>query len=113
MNRFQEIAAALRGEFLAMAGERAAAMKALLERLDAVPADEQALADLQLAFHNFAGSGTTYGFPVLTALGAEGERFCQERGGRGHALAEAERADLHALFARVLEALAAEQLPPG
>ena len=111
MTRFEEIAAALRGEFLGMAGERAAAMKRLLERLDAAPVDEQALGDLQLHFHNFVGSGTTYGFPGLTALGLEGERWCQER--RGRALDDAERAALHALFARVEGVLAAGRDAPS
>ena len=113
MSRFQEIAATLRGEFLALAGGRAAAMRALLERLDAAPGDAEALAELQLAFHNFAGSGSTYGFPELSRLGSEGERWCQERRAEGAALDEAQRRAARAFFERVLTALREEPPSPG
>jgi chemotaxis protein histidine kinase CheA len=103
--RFQELAATLRGEFLALAGERAAAMRALLARLDHAPEDQQALAELQLAFHNFAGSGSTYGFPRLSQLGGEGERWCQERRAEGRSLGEGQRREVRALFESVLDAL--------
>lgn len=111
MSRFKEMAAALRGEFLALAAERAAAMRALLERLDGAPGDEATLAELQLAFHNFAGSGATYGFPELSRLGGQGERWCQEH--RGHPLDDGERRAVRLLFERVTELLAAEAAPPA
>jgi chemotaxis protein histidine kinase CheA len=109
VSRFDDVKAALRGEFLALAGGRAAAMRALLARLDAAPGDEQALAELQLAFHNFAGSGATYGFPELSRLGGLGERWCQEH--RGHALDDEERRAVRLLFERVTDLLAAEERP--
>jgi len=111
VSRFKEIAGALRGEFLALAAGRAAAMRPLLARLDAAPGDEQALAELQLAFHNFAGSGTTYGFPELSRLGSEGERWCQEHG--GHALDDDERRAVRLLFERVTDLIEAEAAPPS
>lgn len=111
MNKFQELAAALRGEFLDMARERTASMRRQVERIEAEPGDAEALAGLQLSFHNFAGSGSTYGFPGLSALGLEGERWCAEH--RGRALDGGARAALRALFARVEDSLRAAEEPPA
>ncbi len=48
----------------------------LLDVLAARPDDSAALQDLLRHFHAFAGSGSTYRFPRVTALGLEGERAC-------------------------------------
>jgi diguanylate cyclase (GGDEF)-like protein len=42
--------------------------------------DARALGELRRGFHSFAGSGTTYGLPAVSALGLDGERRCTSVG---------------------------------
>lgn len=55
---------ALRAEYLADSPERVRELSAALGRLRAK--DAAALADLQRYFHRLAGSGGSYGFPLIT-----------------------------------------------
>jgi diguanylate cyclase (GGDEF)-like protein len=76
---FQEALEGLRGRFVRGAAERLERIEALLDRLDADPADAGALRDLMIQFHGFSGAGSTYGFPRVSAVGSEGERLCDAR----------------------------------
>jgi DNA-binding response OmpR family regulator len=76
MESFEDALKELRVEFVREGVLRAAAAEGLLERLAADPANAEGLAELRRLFHGFAGSGTTYGFPSVTAFGLQGERAC-------------------------------------
>ena len=56
--------------------ERLARIARFLDDLDRDAADARVLRDLMIQFHGFSGAGSTYGFPGVSALGAEGERLC-------------------------------------
>ncbi len=62
---------ALRAEYLADSPERVRELSAALGRLRAK--DAAALADLQRCFHRLAGSGGSYGFPLVTDRSRAGE----------------------------------------
>ena len=62
---------ALRAEYLADSPERVRELSAALGRLRTKDAD--ALADLQRYFHRLAGSGGSYGFPLVTDRSRAGE----------------------------------------
>src|SRR5580765_7979539 len=66
----------LRERFVHGSDDRLARIEQLLDQLEKEPADAQALRDLMIQFHGFSGAGSTYGFPGVSALGAEGERLC-------------------------------------
>src|SRR5215470_6001658 len=76
METWEDTIAELRTDYVHDSLERAAEMERQLDHLERTPGDGPALEDLLRAFHGFAGSGTTYGFPEVTALGQEGERAC-------------------------------------
>src|SRR5438477_1753225 len=73
---FDEALRDLRERFVRGAGERLERIAQLLDTLERGPADAEALRDLMIQFHGFAGAGSTYGFPGVSALGSEGERLC-------------------------------------
>jgi chemotaxis protein histidine kinase CheA len=62
---------ALRAEYLAESPERVRELSAALGRLRVK--DAAALADLQRYFHRLAGSGGSYGFPLVTDRSRAGE----------------------------------------
>jgi diguanylate cyclase (GGDEF)-like protein len=72
--------AELRTLYLREARGRIDVLDRLLDVLDRDGADGRALLDLRRGFHAFTGSGTTYGLPVVTALGVEAERCCSAVG---------------------------------
>jgi len=76
METWEDTIAELRTDYVHDSLERAAEMERQLDHLERTPGDGPALERLLRAFHGFAGSGTTYGFPEVTALGQEGERSC-------------------------------------
>ena len=73
---FEEALRGLRERFVPGSGDRLARIEELLALLEADPAGEGALRDLMIQFHGFSGAGSTYGFPGVSALGAEGEKLC-------------------------------------
>jgi diguanylate cyclase (GGDEF)-like protein len=66
----------LRAKFAEGADERLLAIERALETLQANPADGDALAEVRLRFHGLSGTGAKFGFPRVSALGAEGEHAC-------------------------------------
>jgi diguanylate cyclase (GGDEF)-like protein len=76
---FQQALEGLRERFVQSAAERLERIEALLDHLDADPANAGALHDLMIQFHGFSGAGSTYGFPRVSAIGSEGERLCDAR----------------------------------
>jgi len=77
---WDEELAALRTLYLRESGGRIDDLDRVLERLERDGSDARALQDLRRGFHGFAGSGTTYGLPAVSALGLEGERRCSAVG---------------------------------
>jgi len=73
---WDEALAGLRGEFVREARTKLDGMRASLRMLAAQPGSRGTIHELLRAFHGFAGSGTTYGFPVMTDLGRQGEQAC-------------------------------------
>ncbi len=73
---FDEALRGLRERFVRGSVERLARIEQCLDILARDPADAQILRDLMIQFHGFSGAGSTYGFPGVSALGAEGERLC-------------------------------------
>lgn len=70
-DRIEKAMQALRAEYLADSPERVRELSAALGRLRAK--DLAALADLQRYFHRLAGSGGSYGFPLVTDRSREAE----------------------------------------
>jgi diguanylate cyclase (GGDEF)-like protein len=73
---FEEALRDLRERFVRGSVERLERIAQLLDTLERDPADAGVLRDLMIQFHGFAGAGSTYGFPGVSALGSEGERLC-------------------------------------
>lgn len=65
----------LRSQYVGEAGENLGRIDRLIRRL-AVQPDREALEHLHRRFLGLAGSGYTYGFPVVSSLGRQGERIC-------------------------------------
>jgi diguanylate cyclase (GGDEF)-like protein len=108
---WEEMLRDLRREYLSGAGERLATLRDALAELEQDPADEPALQRALRCFHAFAGSGTTYGFPAVTARGSEGERRCLQLQRAGRAPDVEERAALGRLLSEIDTALAGEAAP--
>lgn len=66
----------LRAEFVREARRKLDDIGGLLAELRRDPADRGVLQAAMRRFHGFAGSGTTYGFPQVTALGKKAEEEC-------------------------------------
>jgi diguanylate cyclase (GGDEF)-like protein len=81
---WEEAIRELRGEYIRESRGKLAHMEGLLALLTNAPSDRDPLQDLLRRFHGFAGSGATYGFPRVSAIGLEGEKICR-------AIAEDER----------------------
>ena len=73
---FEDALRGLRERFMRGSVERLERIAQLLHVIERQPADTAALRDLLIQFHGFAGAGSTYGFPGVSALGSEGERLC-------------------------------------
>jgi len=61
------------------------------------PWEQGSLQAIQRVFHNFAGSGTTFGAPKISALGGEGEYVCASMALSGRAIQEEELEQIEAL----------------
>lgn len=67
---------ALRSEYLRNSAAKLEAIAGLIARLEGRPSGE-ALGNLTSRFHGLSGSGLTYGFPEVSALGGRGEEACR------------------------------------
>ena len=76
MGAWQQALRELRSEYAAESRPKLAYIVRLLERIAEDATDRPALEDLLRRFHGMAGSGTTYGFPQVSALATDGERTC-------------------------------------
>jgi hypothetical protein len=107
---------ALRREYLADSTKRVDELRRLYERL---AAGERGVApELRQAFHRLAGSGGSYGFPLVSARSREGEQIASRVAAEGTAVAPTELESLRACvdgvagaFAEALKALDSES--PG
>jgi chemotaxis protein histidine kinase CheA len=86
----------LRREYLADSPKRVAELRGLGDRL--AHGDAGALAEFRQAFHRLAGSGGSYGFPLVSTRSREAEHLVQ---GLAAAGAELTAADLTAINACV------------
>jgi chemotaxis protein histidine kinase CheA len=66
---------ALRREYLSDSAQRVAELRQVRARL--AGGEQAALAAMRQAFHRLAGSGGSYGFPLVSSNGREGERLVQ------------------------------------
>jgi len=96
----------LRGKYLRETRDRADTIARLIESLEGQPADTAALRELNRLFHGLAGSGTTYGFPELTARGLEGERTCSVLLAQGRVPAASEVAAWREVLGRIVTVVA-------
>ena len=71
----------LRREYLADSPKRVAELRELGARL--AGGDSTALADCRQAFHRLAGSGGSYGFPLVSERSREGEQLLQRLASAG------------------------------
>ena len=113
MESWDDALAELRAEYLREAAGRLEEIDRLLDVLSRESADETAFRDLLRRFHGFAGSGTTYGLPQITALGLEGERECAALLARGAAPTPKDLHHWHALRGQLRAALEGAGTPPG
>lgn len=88
---------ALRAEYLAESPERVRELSEALGRLRAK--DAAALADLQRYFHRLAGSGGSYGFPLITDCSRAAELAVSRLASKGRPLV---REDFAALEQSIL-----------
>jgi len=72
---WDEMLVGLRQEFLREGEARLKRMTDAVARLGKTDA-EQAVRDLRVGFHAFTGSGSSFGFPGVTAVGRQGEDWC-------------------------------------
>jgi hypothetical protein len=102
----------LRREYLADSAKRVDELRRLYTRLAA--GEQGAAPELRQAFHRLAGSGGSYGFPVVSTRSREGEQLASRIVTEGRA-APAELESLHACvdgvagaFAEAVKTLGAE-----
>src|SRR5688500_18317971 len=76
MDSWEETLRELRAGYLRESTAKLDGLSAAIDELEATPGDEAPKADVLRRFHAFAGSGRTYGFPQVSALGLEGETRC-------------------------------------
>jgi hypothetical protein len=74
-DRLAEQLRALRREYLTDSTQRVADLRRLLARVSS--GEGGSLAELRQAFHRLAGSGGSYGFPVVSTQSREGEHLSQ------------------------------------
>src|SRR5439155_21424890 len=102
---WDDAVAELRAEYLREAPGRLEEIDRLLDALSRDVADESSFRELLRRFHGFAGSGTTYGLPQITALGLEGERECAALLARAEAPTSKDLHHWHALRGQLRAAL--------
>jgi chemotaxis protein histidine kinase CheA len=94
--------AELRREYLADSPKRVAELRGLSVRLS--HGDAAALADFRQAFHRLAGSGGSYGFPLVSTTSREAEHLVQGLAAAGGALTAADLAAIDACVAGIAKA---------
>jgi chemotaxis protein histidine kinase CheA len=106
---------ALRREYLADSTQRVDELRRLFARLSS--GERAVLPELRQAFHRLAGSGGSYGFPVVSTQSREGERLVSRLVATDAAIAPADLESLRACvdgvahaFAEALSVLNAESL---
>jgi diguanylate cyclase (GGDEF)-like protein len=104
MDSWEETLRDLRAGYLRESAAKVEGLSSAIQQLRAQPADGDLLNDLLRRFHAFAGSGRTYGFPQVSALGLEGETRCADRADEG---ATPTAADFQ-VFERLVESLKRE-----
>jgi len=77
------------------------ALDGALEALGQEPWELGHLTAAQGVFHNFAGSGTLYAAPQVSALGGEGEYMCASIAMKGQAVREEELQQIEGLARRI------------
>lgn len=87
----------LRAEYVREARANLETVTLLVERLEQ-DRSPKALPDLARRFHGLAGSGFTYGFPEVSALGRRGEKACKTVAERGGAPLPTELGEWHAVL---------------
>lgn len=80
----------LRREYLADSAQRVEELRGIRSRL--ARGDRDSLAEFRQAFHRLAGSGGSYGFPLVSARSREGERLAQRLEATGAPVASADLA---------------------
>ena len=113
MESWDDAVAELRAEYLREAAGRLEEIDRLLDALSRDGADEPSFRELLRRFHGFAGSGTTYGLPQITALGLEGERECAALLARAEAPTSKDLHHWHALLGQLRAALNGAGAPAG
>jgi len=83
---------ALRREYLADSAQRVNELRGLLARL--ADGERAVLLDLTRAFHRLAGSGGSYGFPLVSTRSREGERLATRLAAEAGPTADADVASL-------------------
>ncbi len=68
----------LRSQFAEGAEERLLAIERALDKLGRNPKDGESLREVRLRFHGLSGTGATFGFPRVSALGVQGEHASEE-----------------------------------
>src|SRR6185369_6174315 len=76
MNSWEEAFSELREDYIRGAYERLSRIAESLSLLEKDPADKEALQEVLHQFHGLSGSGATYGFPKVSAIGLQGEQEC-------------------------------------
>lgn len=106
---------ALRHEYLVDSTKRVDELRGLYARLAA--GERAAVPDLRQAFHRLAGSGGSYGFPLVSTRSREGERLASRLAGEDAAIAPADLESVRECvegvaraFAEALNALNTESL---
>jgi hypothetical protein len=94
----------LRREYLADSTQRVEELREIRSRL--ARGERDALAKFRQAFHRLAGSGGSYGFPLVSTRSREGERLAQRLEATGAAVASADLAAFDACIDGVAAAFA-------
>lgn len=98
---------ALRREYLSASGQRVEELRRIRGRLAA--GERGALGEFRQAFHRLAGSGGSYGFPLVSARSREGERLAQRLDATGSPAAHDDLAAFDACIDGVAAAFAEAQ----
>jgi diguanylate cyclase (GGDEF)-like protein len=77
MQGWQETFGELKEQYVKRSAERMSKIVEILGVLIERPSDMDVVTQLGRQFHWLAGSGSMYGFAEVSALGAEGEHFCE------------------------------------